>query len=138
MQWRKQQFLLASDETCVDIDFVHSLLRESYWAKGRSREEVVRSVETSMCFSLFYAEKQIGFARVLTDEMAYAVILDMIIQENYRGQGLGRWMMRCISEHTKIAPLRQVLWTSTADGFYRKLGFEEMSKLQFMARGWKM
>jgi len=80
----------------------------------------------------------VGFSRVLTDEVAYAVILDMVIREDYRGQGLGKWMLRCLIEHPQVAPLRQVLWTSDADDFYQKLGFEEMSMLKFMARSWKM
>ena len=62
------------------------------------------------------------------------IILDMIVWEDCRGQGLGTWMMQCICDHPAVAPLRQVLWTGDADDFYRKGGFEEMSKLKFMAR----
>ena len=77
-------------------------------------------------------------ARVLTDAMAYAIILDMIISEEFKGQGLGKWLIGCICDHPKVTSLRQVLWTSDADNFYRKGGFEEISKLKFMARNWKM
>jgi predicted N-acetyltransferase YhbS len=62
----------------------------------------------------------------------------MIIREEYRGQGLGKWLMHCICEHPAVAPLRQLLWTGDADGFYRQVGFEQMSKLKFMSRNWKM
>jgi len=91
-----------------------------------------------LCFSLLREEEQIGFARVLTDRMAYAIILDMIIKEEFRGQGLGRWLMQCICDYPEVTPLRQLLWTSSADSFYRKDGFEEKSNLKFMARNWKM
>jgi len=63
---------------------------------------------------------------------------DMIIRENFRGQGLGNWLMQCICDHPAIKPLRQLLWTGDADNFYRKNGFEEMPTLKFMARNWKM
>ena len=114
------------------------MLRSSYWAKDRSIKAVEKSVETSLCFSLLKNEDMIGFVRVLTDTMAYAIILDMIIKKEFRGQGLGKWMMNCICEHPTVEPLRQLLWTGDAEDFYRQTGFEEMSNLKFMSRNWVM
>jgi GNAT superfamily N-acetyltransferase len=114
------------------------MLSRSYWAKDRTREEVVASVENSLCFSLLKGETLVGFARVLTDKMAYAIILDMVLQDEFRGQGLGQWLVRAICDYPVIAPLRQLLWTGDADDFYRKGGFAEMPGLKFMARNWKM
>lgn len=136
MIWEKDNYTISSEKKHVDIDFLHNMLRSSYWAKDRSRGAVEKSVETSLCFSLLENEVQIGFVRVLTDFMAYAIILDMIIKEEFRGQGLGKWMMQCICEHPAVEPLRQLLWTSDADDFYRQTGFEEMSNLKFMSRNW--
>jgi N-acetylglutamate synthase-like GNAT family acetyltransferase len=136
--WEKDNFRISSQKTMADIDIIHGLLSRSYWAKGRSREAVAQSVENSLCFSLLKNGEQIGFARVLTDKMAYAIVLDMIIREDYRGRGLGKWLMQCICEHPAVAPLRQLLWTGDADDFYRQVGFEEMSALKFMSRNWKM
>jgi len=138
MIWEKDNFKISSDKKQVNIDTLQDMLSRSYWAKDRSRENVEKSVENSLCFSLLKDEDLIGFARVLTDDMAYAIILDMIIREDFRGQGLGKWLVQCICEHPEVIPLRQVLWTGDADDFYRKLGFDEMSKLKFMARNWKM
>ena len=138
MNWQKKNFTISSDRERVDIDVLHDMLRRSYWAKDRTRQEVEQTVANSICFSLFNGEEQIGFARVLADRVAYAVILDMLIREDFRGQGLGKWLMRCVFEHPEIAPLRQVLWTTDADKFYKKLGFREMSTLKFLARSWKM
>ena len=138
MDWQKENFTISSEHERVDIDALHDMLRRSYWAKDRTREEVEKTISNSICFSLFKDEEQIGFARVLTDRVAYAVILDMIIREDFRGRGLGKWLMGCIFEHPEITPLSQVLWTSDADNFYKKLGFQQMSTLKFMARSWKM
>ena len=138
MIWEKDNFTISSEKKHVDIDILHDMLGRSYWAKDRSREDVEKSVRNSLCFSLLKDEKQIGFARVLTDAMAYAIILDMIIKEDFRGQGLGKWLMQCICDHPEVSPLRQLLWTGDADSFYRKAGFEEMSTLKFMARNWNM
>jgi N-acetylglutamate synthase-like GNAT family acetyltransferase len=138
MIWKKDNYTISSERKHVDIDTLHDMLRSSYWAKNRSRKAVEKSVETSLCFSLLKGEEQIGFVRVLTDTMAYAIILDMIIREEFRGQGLGKWLMQCICDHPEVKPLRQVLWTGDADDFYRQTGFEEMSNLKFMARNWVM
>lgn len=138
MIWEKDDYTISSERKNVDIDALHDMLRRSYWAKDRSREAVEKSVEKSLCFSLFRGEKQIGFVRVLTDTMAYAIILDMVIREEFRGQGLKKWLMQCICEHPEVKPLRQVLWTSDADNFYRQTGFKKMSNLKFMARNWVM
>ncbi len=138
MIWEKDNFKISSEKKQVNIDTLLDMLSRSYWAKDRSREDVDKSVANSLCFSLLKDQEQIGFARVLTDAMAYAIILDMIIREDFRGQGLGKWLVQCICDHPEVTPLRQVLWTGDADNFYRKGGFEEMSKLKFMARNWKM
>jgi N-acetylglutamate synthase-like GNAT family acetyltransferase len=138
MIWKKADFLISSEKNQVDMDALHALLSQSQWAKGRSRETIEKTVANSLCFSLINAKEQIGFARVITDGVTYAVILDMIIREDFRGQGLGKWLMQCIGEHPDVVPLRQVLWTSAAYDFYETGGFEEMPKLKFMARNWKM
>ena len=138
MIWEKENFKISSEKKQVNIDTLLDMLSRSYWAKDRTREDVEKSVANSLCFSLLKDQEQIGFARILTDAMAYAIILDMIIREDFRGQGLGKWLMQCICDHPEVASLRQVLWTVDADNFYRKGGFEEMSKLTFMARNLKM
>ena len=138
MLWERGDFLITSDTNRVDIDALHAMLSQTYWAKDRSRDAVAKSVENSLSFSVFKGDEQIGFVRAITDGITYAVILDMIIREDFRGQGLGKWLVQCIGEHPEVVPLRQVLWTVDADDFYRQSGFEEMSKLKFMARSWKM
>lgn len=60
---------------------------------------------------------------MLTDYATYAVILDFIITEQYRGKSLGKWLMGVMTNHPKVKNLRQILWTSTAVGFYEQFGF---------------
>ena len=93
MIWKKADFLISSEKNHVDIDALHALLSRSHWAKGRSREAIEKTVTNSLCFSLINGNKQIGFARVITDGVTYAVMLDMIIHEDFRGQGLGKWLV---------------------------------------------
>ena len=138
MLWERGDFIITADKNQVDIDALHAMISQTYWARGRPRDAVEKTVANSLCFSIFRGDELVGFVRAITDGITYAVVLDMIIREDYRGQGLGKWLMQCLDEHPEVASLRQVLWTADADDFYRQSGFEEMSKLKFMGRSWKM
>ena len=74
MIWEKDNFKISTEKKQVNIDTVHDMLSRSYWAKDRSREDVEKSVANSLCFSLLKGEEQVGFVRILTDAMAYAII----------------------------------------------------------------
>ena len=57
---------ISCDPERIDRSLVHEFLRGSYWAEGRSRETVERSIKHSLCFGVYAAEQQIAFARVVT------------------------------------------------------------------------
>ncbi len=134
MKWTKGDFSLYDERDKVDAELVHSLLVKTYWARERSLQTVKDTIARCICFSLYDESGQIGFARVLTDYSTYAIILDVVIQERYRGRGLGKWMMECITDHPDIAALKQALWTADADDLYRKSGFFVPENLRFMLR----
>ena len=116
---------ILSDLGAMDIDWIHRELSEkSYWAVGRSREQMERALEGSVVFGLFRGELQIGFARVVTDRVSVAYLADVWIAEEERGRGLGR---RLVSEILKDSRLKEVrrwlLRTKDAHGVYAPLGF---------------
>jgi len=127
-------FALYDERDRVNAELVHSLLVETYWARGRSLQTVKDTIARCLCFSLYDGASQIGFARALTDYATYAIILDVVIHERFRGQGLGRWMMECITNHPDLVPLKQALWTADADDLYRKCGFSVPQNLRFMVK----
>jgi len=132
MKWTKGEFALYDERDRADAEAVHSLLAETYWARERSLQTVKDTIARCVCFSLYDGADQIGFARVLTDYATYGIILDVVIHERYRGRGLGKWMMECVTNHPDLASLKQVLWTADADNLYRKCGFFVPENLRFM------
>lgn len=124
MRWTRDPFIISDERSSLILDDVHSLLQTSHWASDRSKEAIGLSVENSLNFGLFDGNRLIGFARMLTDYATYAVILDFIISEQYRGQGLGKWLMGVMTNHSKVNKIRQILWTSTAVGFYEQFDFQ--------------
>jgi GNAT superfamily N-acetyltransferase len=123
MEWHNDGFLITDERDRVDLDFVVRMLGSSYWASGRSREIVARSVANSLCFSLFGPGRQVGFARVVTDQATFAWICDVIIDPDYRHQGLGSWLLECLTEHPLLKGMQQLLRTRDAHSFYATFGF---------------
>jgi GNAT superfamily N-acetyltransferase len=103
------------------------LSEESYWAKGRSEEVIRCSIENSLPFSVFEGERQIAFARVVTDYATFAWIADVFVSESHRGRGIGKLLMQEITVHPKLQSLtRWALATKDAQNLYSKFGFTEL------------
>jgi GNAT superfamily N-acetyltransferase len=125
---------LSTDKSKLDIKLIHNYLcNESYWAKGRTFVTVAKSIENSLCFGVYYDEKQIGFARVVTDYAIFAWIMDVFILKDYRGNGYSKMLMKAIMTHEKLLELqRWGLGTDDAHGLYEKFGFKPLGKPQNM------
>ena len=123
------KFYIKTDLEAMDVDFIHDYLSNtSYWAEGRSRELVLKSMENSLCFGLFTGSgEQIGFARLVTDYVVFAWLMDVFIEASYKGKGLGKKLVQHIVE---LPHLRQVngigLRTKDAHGLYEKFGFQKI------------
>jgi GNAT superfamily N-acetyltransferase len=108
---------------------VADFLAKTFWGHRRPREVVEKLIQTSMCFSLFRDQEQIGFARVVTDYAVFSWLSDVVIKDGYRGRGLGGWLVECILEHPGIMGTQFVLQTTDAAGLYKKFGFQANEKL---------
>ena len=53
-------------------------------------------------------------------------VYDVIIDKNYRGNGLGKWFFKNIIEHPDLVDTKIYLTTRDAHGLYKKYGFETM------------
>jgi GNAT superfamily N-acetyltransferase len=122
-EWRRDRHRITTDPGEMDLDVVHEFLTKSYWAGGVTRERVARSIAGSIPFGLFEGDRQVGFARVITDKVNFSWIADVWLEPALRGRGVGAWMMRFILEHPDVIHTRQTLATRDAHAFYEKLGF---------------
>jgi len=120
----KNGFTISTEKEKLDIDLIHSFLNRTYWAEGISKEIIRRSIEGSLCFGLFENDKQVGFARMITDKATFAYLADVFIIEEYRGRGLSKWLMEVIMSHPDLQGLRRmILVTKDAHGLYKQFGF---------------
>jgi len=121
---------ITTDQSRVDVDVVHNFLSQSaYWALGRPRATVERSIRNSLCFSVFCDGEQVGFARVVSDRAVFAYLMDVFILQPWRGQGLSKALMASILAHPDLQGLKLfLLRTSDAHGLYAQFGFEPIDR----------
>lgn len=95
--WERPPFSVSTDPARLDLGVIHGFLRGSYWAKGISREVMARSIEHSLCFGAYRERAQVGFARIISDLTTFAYLSDLFVLEPWRGHGLSKFMMECIT-----------------------------------------
>jgi GNAT superfamily N-acetyltransferase len=120
---------ISTDPARLDLDTITDMLSRSYWAAGRTREVVARSVEHSLVFGIYDGEKQIGLARIVSDYTTFAWLCDVFIHEDYRGRGIGKWLMETILSYPELQGLRRfMLATRDAHGLYLQYGFKPLTR----------
>lgn len=128
-EYRWGDFLISTDPRRLQLDIIYGFLSRSYWAKDRSREAVARSIEHSLCFGVYYRDTQVGFARVITDYVVVANLVDVFIIEDYQGSGLGKWLLSCVVSHPELQDVRNwLLATRDAHSLYEKFGFKPLAR----------
>lgn len=126
-EWQRGEYTISTDAGRLDLAVIHGFLTASYWARGIPREVVERSITGSLPFGLYHGDQQIGFARVISDFATYAYIGDVFVLEEYRGQGLGTWLMEAVVACPELQGLRRwTLATRDAHALYRKVGFTSL------------
>lgn len=123
------EFLIIEQLNNKQVQQLHDLFKQMWWAKKRTLEEISTMLNTSMSFGVIESntENLVGYARVLTDEIKYAFIFDVMAVEYYRGQGLGKMLMDAIIAHPRLKSVSNFELTCAPDmvTFYEKFGFSE-------------
>ncbi|MBG86277.1 MAG: GNAT family N-acetyltransferase [Verrucomicrobiales bacterium] len=123
MKWRKDEFIVTDERNRIDAQRTGELLRATSWADERPQDVVERCIQTSLNFGMFAGERQVGYARLVSDFVTQAYLSDVVIEEALRGKGLGSWLLECILNHPDLNTCRIDLVTADAHEFYRKHGF---------------
>ena len=124
------EYLYSTNKSKLKIDYIHHYLsEESYWAKNIPLEIVKQSIEGSLCFGIYHNQKQVGFARIITDYATFGYLADVFIDKDYRGQSLSKELMKFIMEQEVIEKLRRfMLATLDAHSLYAQFGFESLEE----------
>ena len=127
----KNNYIISTDKSKIDIVYVYEFLSQSYWSPGVDINVVKKAMKGSLCFGIYNNDKQtlsagrqVGYARMITDKATFAYLADVFIDENYRGKGLAKWLLEVILAHPELKGLRRILLaTKDAHTLYEQCGF---------------
>lgn len=119
---------ISTDIEKLDVEAIYDFIsNRSYWGKGRTVEQVRKTLTHSICFGAYVNGTFSGFTRVVTDTVAFAYVLDLFVLENYRGLGVGRRLVEAMLSHKDLQSTNWLLGTQDAHGLYAKYGFQTVS-----------
>ena len=119
---------VSTDKSKLDVPFIQDFLKDIYWAAGRTIEEVQITIDASVCFGIYLNDKQIGFARVITDYVVFAYLMDVFIDEKHRGKGYSSILIEYMMHEPLLKNIK--IWrlaTSDAHFLYEKFGFTKLN-----------
>jgi GNAT superfamily N-acetyltransferase len=130
MEIADKGFIFSDDKNKIDIAAVHHFLSTSaYWAEGIPIETVAKSIKNSLCFGIYKDQRQVGFARWVTDGATFAYLADVYVLQEFRGQGLSKSLMSLMMFHEELQGLRRYqLATRDAHTLYQQFGFEALEQ----------
>lgn len=124
---------VSTDRNKLNIPFIQNFLKDIYWAAARTIEEVQTTIDASVCFGIYLDEQQIGFARVITDYVVFAYIMDVFIDENHRRKGYSSILVEAILNESTLQKVK--IWrlaTTDAHYLYEKFGFSLLAQPEKM------
>ena len=119
---------VSTDKSRLDVPFIQNFLKDIYWAAGRTIEEVQTTIDHSFCFGIYFNGQQIGFARVITDYVVFAYLMDVFIDEKHRGKGYSSILIEYMMHEPLLKNIK--IWrlaTSDAHFLYEKFGFTKLN-----------
>ena len=127
--------IVSTDKNKLDVSFIHNFLKDAYWAKGRTIDDVQITIKNSFCFGIYLDNEQIGFARLATDYVVFAYLMDVFIIEEHRGKGYSSILIEKIMTEPELKKIK--IWrlaTSDAHFLYKKFGFTSLENPEKMMK----
>jgi len=120
----RQDLFITKDKSKLNTRLIQTMLKETYWGKTRTLKEIETTIENSRCYGLFLKGEQIGFARVLSDTVVFAYLMDVLIHKDYQGKGYSKLLLDFIFNDPEYANIhRWNLNTKDAQELYKQFGF---------------
>lgn len=132
----QKDIFISTDKEKLDLEVLNHFLLDAYWSQNRTPAQIRTAIENSICFGVYLADKQIGFARVLSDKITLAFLFDVFILEEFRGRGYGKILVEHVVNYREFKNVKKwMLATLDAHKLYEKTGFgtlKEPEKLMEM------
>lgn len=124
MEIKYENYIISDDSAQLQFEKIFELLSTTYWAKNRSRDIILKSMENSICFGVYLDGIQVGFARCVTDYSTVYWLCDVIIEPAHRCKGIADALIGFMAEHKALNQLMGILSTKHSKALYSKHGFK--------------
>jgi ribosomal protein S18 acetylase RimI-like enzyme len=127
--------------TSAPLDEIVELYKAAGWwqESPEARAVIPTMIRGSLCFMVARSieGRIVGMARVISDGYSDAYIQDVVVLPNYRGRGVGRELVRRL---TQFCVARKIAWIGLVaepgtQGLYEELGFGPLVGYQPMLFG---
>jgi GNAT superfamily N-acetyltransferase len=123
------RYAISTDPKRLDLKVICGFLQNSYWAKGRPRRVIRKSIQHSLCFGVYQGKQQVAFARVISDFAVFAYLADVFVVPEHQGKGIAQKMLKTILAHPQLRKVRTFqLATRDAHKLYARFGFKPLDK----------
>lgn len=108
----------------MDFNLIYKFIKNSYWGSSRTKEEQEIAMKNTFNFGLFHDNQQIAYARVMTDKVFFAYLLDVFVIEKEQGKGYSKLLIDTILNFQELKKVdKWMLATKDAHSLYEKFGF---------------
>jgi GNAT superfamily N-acetyltransferase len=137
MKRSREDYVISTSASRLDLGFICSALAGSYWARSRSRAAIRKSIRNSLSFGIYERRggRQVAFARIVTDAATFSWLCDVVVDDAHRGRGLGKRLVSAAVSHRSVRGTKVLLGTRDAHGLYAKFGFVRCESMRLEPAG---
>ena len=108
----------------------------AFWAKNRSIGQIRHMLKNStVCVTAWSEGQIIGFGRANSDYVFRAVLWDVIVADEFQGEGVGQIIVNSLLNSYPIYEIEKVyLMTTYCSTFYEKFGFKHSPKQTLLVK----
>ncbi|WP_100658754.1 GNAT family N-acetyltransferase [Alteromonas flava] len=132
-------YRISTTQSEFDNELIYRFISTSYWAAGMPRELLEKAIANSWCFAVFDQDnRQVAFARLITDKATFGYLADVFVIEDARGQGISKYLVEHIVSLPEVKGFRRLLLaTYDAHGLYAQYGFKPIEKVESLMQIWQ-
>ncbi|TDQ06417.1 GNAT family N-acetyltransferase [Pedobacter metabolipauper] len=132
----KLSYEINPDLSRVDWKYVCELFDKVNWRVREEREIEAAFKKSTWSIFIYEGERLIAFGRTVDDGRYYALLADVVVDPDFQGNGLGKYLVKTLNE--KLGDNYHFVNLTAAPGkgdFYKSLGWKKQSTSYIWPQG---